>query len=297
MKHPIDPKVDCVFKALLGSEENSNLLIHFLNAVLGHALGAPIVEVEILNPYNEREFLGDKLSVVDVKAKDGRERQFQVEIQLEVHAHLLRRIAYAWCDLHASQLRAGQDYRLLRPTYAIWLLAGSLFKDDARHARDFRLRDARGAALEGEGGIWLLELGKFRAGQVESDDQRWVKFFRDGGDLDDGALPDWMDTPEMRQAMSTLKRFSEKERDYHLYQARMNYLREQSAIRGDMEELAQNLAEARRLADEARCLADEALRREAQERAAREREQAEKERALAEVERMKALLAGKAPPP
>ncbi|MDP4028260.1 MAG: PD-(D/E)XK nuclease family transposase [Gallionella sp.] len=32
MLHAIDPKIDCVFKALLGNEENRNLLIHFLNA-------------------------------------------------------------------------------------------------------------------------------------------------------------------------------------------------------------------------------------------------------------------------
>ncbi len=37
MRHPIDPKVDCVFKALLGAESNRDLLIHFLNAVLGAA--------------------------------------------------------------------------------------------------------------------------------------------------------------------------------------------------------------------------------------------------------------------
>jgi hypothetical protein len=30
MKHQIDPKIDCVFKALLGSEENRNLLVHSL---------------------------------------------------------------------------------------------------------------------------------------------------------------------------------------------------------------------------------------------------------------------------
>jgi hypothetical protein len=38
MKHRIDPKIDCVFKALLGSEENRNLLVHFLNAVLNTEL-------------------------------------------------------------------------------------------------------------------------------------------------------------------------------------------------------------------------------------------------------------------
>jgi len=42
MKHRIDPKIDCVFKALLGSEENRNLLVHFLNAILADDLTAPI---------------------------------------------------------------------------------------------------------------------------------------------------------------------------------------------------------------------------------------------------------------
>ena len=30
MKHRIDPKIDCIFKAMLGSEENLNLLVYFL---------------------------------------------------------------------------------------------------------------------------------------------------------------------------------------------------------------------------------------------------------------------------
>jgi hypothetical protein len=43
----------------------------------------------------------------------------------------------------------------------------------------------------------------------------------------DESLPDWMITQEMKQAMSTLSTFSEKERQYHQYQARQEYLREQ----------------------------------------------------------------------
>jgi len=72
MKHRIDPKIDCVFKALLGSEENHNLLVHFLNAILTSDLSAPITEAEILNPYNDKEFLDDKLSVVDAKPRKTR---------------------------------------------------------------------------------------------------------------------------------------------------------------------------------------------------------------------------------
>jgi hypothetical protein len=65
-----------------------------------------------------------------------------------------------------------------------------------------------------------------------------------------------MTTEEMRQAMNTLKQFSEKDKDYHAYQARQNFLREQLSRQHELDEAIQ-----------------------------------EKEAALAEIERLKALLA------
>ncbi len=50
MRHPIDPKIDCVFKALLGAEANRRLLIHFLNAVLGADLPAPVAGNRLAPP-------------------------------------------------------------------------------------------------------------------------------------------------------------------------------------------------------------------------------------------------------
>jgi LytS/YehU family sensor histidine kinase len=62
--------------------------------------------------------------------------------------------------------------------------------------------------------------------------------------------------------MSTLKAFSEKERAYHAYQARQNFLRQQRSIQKELEAALQR-AEAERKAKEA---------------------------ALAEIERLKAQL-------
>ena len=59
MKHQIDQKIDCVFKALLGAEDNRNLLVHFLNAILSTDLATPIATVDILNPYNDKKFVED----------------------------------------------------------------------------------------------------------------------------------------------------------------------------------------------------------------------------------------------
>lgn len=131
MKHRIDPKVDCVFKALLGREDNTALLINFLNAFLGSDLPRPITTVNILNPYIEQEFKGDKFSIVDVKARDGLQQIYQVEIQLLIKPWLRERMIYNWSALYSQQLREGDDYGRVRPTYAIWLLDSNMLADAA----------------------------------------------------------------------------------------------------------------------------------------------------------------------
>jgi len=279
MKHRIDPKVDCVFKALLGAEENRHLLVHFLNAVLVGELSTPISDVEILNPYNEKEFLDDKLSIVDVKAQDRQGQLYQIEIQLANYRSLPTRIIYNWADLYSQQLHSGQDYAELQPTYAIWLLAENLLPTAPGYTHRFQFRDDQAQVLEHHGGIWLLELNKFVANRVETEQQRWLKLFKEGEQLDDAVLPEWMNTDEMRQVMSTLKRFSEKDRDYHAYQARQNYLRQQRTIEKELEQERQEKQAALQ-----------------EKQAALQEKQAalqEKQAALAEVERLKALLARK----
>ena len=155
------------------------------------------------------------------------------------------------------------------------------------------MRDEQGQTLTPHGGIWLLELKKFNAIQVETEDQRWLKFFKDGERLNDEALPDWMITQEMKQAMSTLSTFSEKDQQYYQYQARQEYLREQRTIQSELE-LANKREEA---ANKREALAlNEKKVAEQEMKAAMLREEETKEQvilALAEVERLKALLAQK----
>jgi len=307
MRHAIDPKIDCVFKALLGSEENRNLLIHFLNAFLAQDLIEPLVWVEILNPYNDKEFLSDKLSIVDVKARDSHDRLYQIEIQLTSYGHLPARIIYNWADIYSQQLKNGQDYLELRPTYSIWLLAENLLSDDNETVHHYKMRDEQGNTLTQHGGIWLLELKKFKANHVETEDQRWLKFFREGEQLNDEALPDWMITREMKQAMSTLSTFSEKDQHYYQYQARQEYLREQRTIQHELEQATKALLQANQREEAAKKREELALQEkqaaQQREEAAQQREEAaqlreeethqREELALAEIERLKALLAQK----
>ncbi len=95
------------------------------------------------------------------------------------------------------------------------------------------------------GGIWLLESSKCMIETVETERDRWLKFFIEGDRLDADRLPEWMQTEEMRQAMSTLKAFSEKERAYHQYQARQNYLRQRQSIENYLNALRVGIEQAR----------------------------------------------------
>jgi hypothetical protein len=180
------------------------------------------------------------------------------------------------------------------------------------HIHRFQMRDEQGRGLLDHGGIWILELGKFasaqhEAGGVDSELQRWLKFFTEAERLDEQALPEWMQTEEMQQAMSTLKAFSEKEREYHAYQARQNYLRQQRSIQRHLETLQTEAEEAQKALQDAQAKVEQARAAEEQARAAeeqalavahqaqveKERERAEKEAALAEIERLRRLLEGK----
>ena len=254
-----------------------------LNAILRQDLKAPIASVDIRNPHNEKESVDDKLSIVDVKARDDAGKIYQVEIQLLQYADLPSRMLYTWADIYSQQLQSGDQYGELRPTYAIWILDETLIGSDRDYVHAYKLRDEKGRTFLDHGGIWLLELEKFNASQVENEEQRWLRFFKDGEQLDENILPEWMATPEMRQAMKTLKQFSEKDRDYHEYQARQNFLRQQRSIQSELEAERQGRQQA--LADKAMVMAERnALAQREQEALA------DKAKALAEVERLKALL-------
>ncbi|WP_213459895.1 PD-(D/E)XK nuclease family transposase [Thiocapsa sp.] len=201
-------------------------------------------------------------------------------------------------------MHSGQDYDALRPTYAIWILDQTLFVERPEYAHRYSLRDDQGRRLVDHGVIRLFELSKFQVAQVETEAERWLKFLKDGEQLDPEHLPEWMQHPIMRQAMSILSRFSEKERDYHRYQSRQEALRVQRSIQSMLDE-ARAATEAARAEEQASREREQVLREREQvsrerEQVLREREQAAreatdaerqaKEAALAEVARLKALL-------
>ena len=276
MKHKINPIVDCVFKALLGSEKNKNLLIHFLNAVTGLAGDDAITDVVIMNPYNEREFLDDKLSIVDIKAQCQNDFKYQIEIQLAVYPSLPSRILYNWSTIYHSQLTKQKgDYNLLKPVFSIWILDSPLFKDAGKYHLKFGIHDLDNKiSLTDHLTIHLLQLSIFDEHKdVCNETERWLYFFKKAENQDLNNLPEPLKTKEMIQAMETLKDFSENQKNYLLYQSRLDAQYERNTWENMMRESEIKLKE-----QEVKL----AIERQEKEKAlkAQEKERLEKERYL-----------------
>jgi len=271
MKHSINPLVDCVFKALLGDVKNADLTVDFLNAILKPA--CPIQNVQILNPYNEKEFLSDKLTIVDVKAKDSAGHYYQIEVQLAVFSYLPARMLYTWSDIYRTELAGGENFNVLSPVASIWLLGDNLFEDSIHHHHFQAYDRLNDVALSEHFTIHVLELAKWQSSAefLDKEDQ-WLYFFQQAKGW--GHLPTVLDNPEMRQAMQILNRFSEKQQNYDLYQSRVNAMREDVAKKYLLERAEQKREEAERLKEEAE-------RRE--EVAQREKEAAEQREKATEV--------------
>ncbi|MBA8753791.1 MAG: hypothetical protein E3V96_03770 [Wolbachia pipientis] len=76
----LDPKLDLTFKKIFGTEKNKNILIHFLNDILGFTGVNTIQDVEFLSTIMNPEIASDKQSIVDVLCKDSYGNRYIAEM-------------------------------------------------------------------------------------------------------------------------------------------------------------------------------------------------------------------------
>ncbi len=154
----ICPTVDFAFKLLFGSPEHARITIHFLNAILGPAFR--ITAITFRNPFLGKATEDDKLSILDILARDDRGRFINIEIQTTVPAGMHQRLAYYVSSLYSEQLTQGLNYTSLHPAISICVLTKPMYAGDPRLHLDFRLRDSAGLLLTDDLQVHLLQLSK-----------------------------------------------------------------------------------------------------------------------------------------
>ena len=108
-----DPKTDFAFKRIFGSEEHKDVLVAFLNDMLGLSGEHRIAEVELLPPEQRPSVPELKLSIVDVKCTDVRGVKYVVEMQVLQVEGFEKRVVYNVAKAYVNQIAQGQAYPAL----------------------------------------------------------------------------------------------------------------------------------------------------------------------------------------
>jgi hypothetical protein len=99
----LSPKVDIVFKMIFGDERHKDLTIQFLSAVLGYKEGE-IADVVFKDTHLKQENIGDKLEILDVKAKLSNGTVIDVEMQSRCLPDIRSRISYYKSNMVTEQI-------------------------------------------------------------------------------------------------------------------------------------------------------------------------------------------------
>jgi predicted transposase/invertase (TIGR01784 family) len=247
----LDPKVDYAFKKVFGSEANTPVLLDLLDAVLRPPPDQRLVALEILNPFNDKETEDAKVSILDIKARDERGRQYNVEMQMVALALYPQRVLYYWAVLHAQQLREGSAYAKLQATISINFVNSVLYPQVPDHHQVFQLRSSRHPELifSPQLSIHVVELPKFRRTAEELNDPLdvWCYFLVHGAHLDTDDLPAALRTLPVRRAMEVLQMLTQSELERERYQARLKFQRDQASYLEELKDAREEGLEAGRM--------------------------------------------------
>ena len=123
----LDPKADLTFKKIFG--EHKDLLISLINALLPFNDDEMVESVEYLPPELVPELPTGKNSIVDVRCKDVKGRQFIVEMQMIWTPAFQQRVLFNASKAFVRQLRRNRKYELLQPVYSLNLVNESFMND------------------------------------------------------------------------------------------------------------------------------------------------------------------------
>ena len=251
----VNPKIDLVFKKLFGSEENKDILLSLINAVLPE--DQQVQTLSLKNPYNVSDYAEGKLSILDIKAEDEAGNIYDIEMQIKGTSFYGRRTLYYWAKIFGSQLdylsqeeleaklKKGKSYTDLNKCIVISLMDFEFFRDERYH-RCFVLKDRETdethpdlAYLD----LYFVELEKFEKKHkaVKTVLDRWVQFLNNADLYSKENLPQELaEIAPIRKASEKLEimYLDKKEREYYEAQQK-RYLDESSRIREAVEQAVQ----------------------------------------------------------
>ncbi len=216
MERYLDPKADLTFKRVFGG--HPDLVRSFLNALLPLEAGEEIESVEYLSPELVPENPLRKNSIVDVRCRDNRGRQFIVEMQMAWSPEFQQRVLFNAAKAYVRQLDKGSDYGLLEPVYSLNLVNDVIDPALPGYYHSYRMvhEEHSDRVIEGLR-LVFVELPKFTPRTLSEKRMHvlWLRYLTEIKDSTEEVSPDLLEDREIGKALSVLRvsAFSREELD------------------------------------------------------------------------------------
>ncbi|WP_264705182.1 Rpn family recombination-promoting nuclease/putative transposase [Wolbachia endosymbiont (group A) of Gymnosoma rotundatum] len=239
----LDPKNDISFKRIFGTEKNKDILIHFLNDILGFTGKSTIKDIEFLSTIQDPDIASKKQSIVDVLCRDENGLQVIVEMQVAKTKGFEKRAQYYAAKAYSRQASKGDQYHDLKEIIFIAIADCILFPDKSEYKSKHTIRDEDTNEHDLKDFYFIfIELPKFpktKEDQLSSIVEKWVYFFRYADETSEDELERIIGSDLIiKRAYEELNRFNWSEKEFIAYEQEIKRIRDEQAV------LAQKLDDA-----------------------------------------------------
>lgn len=229
----LNPKADLTFKLVFG--EHEDLMMSLLNALLPIAEDAPIIDVEYLSPEMVPEIRGKKDSIVDVRCKDSKGRQFIVEMQMHWNEDFMKRVLLNTSKAIVKQAGMGDNYRQIQPVFSLNLINDTRFKPDMTDFyHDYAIINVEHPEQTIDGLRFVfVELPKFQPKSIAEKKMAvlWLRFLTEIGEDTKVAPAELLENEQTRKALEIIEKSAMSEAQLYAYEDFMMSIIDEQVIR------------------------------------------------------------------
>ena len=205
-KRYLDPKADLTFKKVFG--EHPDLVISLLNALLPLKRGEEIESVEYLTPELVPENPLRKFSIVDVRCKDNRGRQFIVEMQMVWSREFEQRVMFNSAKAYVRQLDSKEQYHLIEPVYSLNIVNDIFHKDIPEYYHYYRMVHEKHSNKVIDGlHLVFVELPKFTPTTITEKKMQvlWLRYLTEIEERTKEMPQELLENPEINKALTIVE--------------------------------------------------------------------------------------------
>lgn len=177
----LDPKNDIAFKKIFGTEKNKDILIHFLNDVLGFSEEDTIINIEFCCTFQIPDNKEQKTSIVDILCEDEKGIKYIVEMEVLKHKGFEKRAQYYAAKSYSNQAAVGDKYYNLKTVIFIGIANCVIFPNKTEYKSRHLTLDEKTLTNDLEDLKYtFIELPKFHKNKEEifSLEEKWYYFFK-----------------------------------------------------------------------------------------------------------------------